>query len=176
MQNIGFGTLVNCFYIPGCIVGGFLMDRIGRKNTMVLGFVLWSILGFILGGALGPIQSIFPLFVVLYGILGSLSEMGPGVSLTTHFSYPELELLTWKFYLIGRNLPLWSRIFPHTFKRPFSWVCSCSWQSWSCYRNTSFHSNSKFVWRCSKRGSGCLFDWGCFCFGWRYCILGIHSC
>jgi MFS family permease len=75
----GYGTVVNCFYLPGCIVGGLLMDRIGRKQTMTLGFVLWSILGFIIGGALGPIQSIFPLFVVLYGIFNALGEMGPGV-------------------------------------------------------------------------------------------------
>lgn len=41
IQNIGLGTAVNCFYLPGCIVGGFLMDRIGRKQTMTLGFFCW---------------------------------------------------------------------------------------------------------------------------------------
>jgi len=56
------------------------MDKIGRKQTMTLGFFLWGILGFILGGALGPIQSVFPLFVVLYGIFNALGEMGPGVA------------------------------------------------------------------------------------------------
>ncbi|KAF2674308.1 MFS general substrate transporter [Microthyrium microscopicum] len=80
VQNIGYGTVVNCFYLPGCIVGGFLMDKIGRKQTMSLGFLLWAILAFIIGGAIGPIQSVFPLFVVLYGIFNSLGEMGPGVA------------------------------------------------------------------------------------------------
>lgn len=56
------------------------MDRIGRKQTMTLGFFLWAIWGFILGGALGPIQSVFPLFVVMYGIFQALGEMGPGVA------------------------------------------------------------------------------------------------
>jgi len=56
------------------------MDKIGRKQTMTLGFMLWGILGFIIGGALGPIQSVFPLFVVLYGIFNALGEMGPGVA------------------------------------------------------------------------------------------------
>jgi MFS family permease len=37
IQNIGYGTVVNCFYLPGCLVGGLLMDRIGRKQTMTLG-------------------------------------------------------------------------------------------------------------------------------------------
>ncbi|KAL1889385.1 hypothetical protein Sste5346_008952 [Sporothrix stenoceras] len=79
-QNIGYGTVINLFYLPGCLTGGLLMDRIGRKQTMTLGFVLWAILGFIIGGALGPIQSVFPLFVVLYGIFNALGEMGPGVA------------------------------------------------------------------------------------------------
>jgi MFS family permease len=80
VQNIGYGTVVNCFYLPGCIVGGLLMDRIGRKQTMTLGFFCWAITGFILGAALRPIQNVFPLFVVLYGIFNSFGEMGPGVA------------------------------------------------------------------------------------------------
>ncbi|OAP61446.1 hypothetical protein AYL99_03649 [Fonsecaea erecta] len=90
IQNIGYGTVVNCFYLPGCIIGGLLMDRIGRKQTMTLGFGCWAVLGFILGGALNPIQSVFPLFVVLYGIFNSLGEMGPGVCtfLTAAESFP----------------------------------------------------------------------------------------
>lgn len=56
------------------------MDKIGRKQTMTLGFFLWGILGFILGGAIGPIQTVFPLFVILYGIFNALGEMGPGVA------------------------------------------------------------------------------------------------
>ncbi|CZR68897.1 probable inorganic phosphate transporter [Phialocephala subalpina] len=80
VQNIGYGTVVNCFYLPGCIIGGLLMDRIGRKQTMTLGFMLWALVGFILGGTIGPIQTVFPLFVVMYGIFNSLGEMGPGVA------------------------------------------------------------------------------------------------
>lgn len=96
VQNIGYGvrsyiyyyfstanssqTVINCFYLPGCLLGGLLMDRIGRKQTMTLGFFIWAIWGFILGGALGPIQSVFPLFIVMYGIFNALGEMGPGVS------------------------------------------------------------------------------------------------
>ena len=63
------------------------MDRIGRKQTMALGFFLWGLLGFILGGALGPIQTVF---LVLYGIFNALGEMGPGVAtfLTASESFP----------------------------------------------------------------------------------------
>jgi MFS family permease len=80
IETVGFGTAINSFYLPGCILGGLLMDKIGRRQTMTLGFVLWSILGFIIGGAVFPIMEILPLFIVLYGIFNGLGEMGPGVS------------------------------------------------------------------------------------------------
>lgn len=47
-------------------------------------------MGFVLGGALGPIQSVLPLFIVLYGIFQAAGEMGPGVAtfLTSAESFP----------------------------------------------------------------------------------------
>jgi MFS family permease len=80
LQNIGFGTAINCFYLPGCIIGGLLMDRIGRKQTMTLGFFCWAAMGFIIGSALASIQSIPALFIVLYGIFNAFGDMGPGVA------------------------------------------------------------------------------------------------
>lgn len=79
-QTIGFGTAINSFFLPGCLLGGLLMDKIGRRQTMTLGFVLWSAMGFIIGGAVFPISNVLPLFIVLYGIFNGLGEMGPGVS------------------------------------------------------------------------------------------------
>lgn len=78
VKNLGWGTVINCFYIPGPFIGGYLSDKIGRRKTMALGFTLQAILGFVLGGAMGPIQDIFPLFVVLYGVFLTLGEVGPG--------------------------------------------------------------------------------------------------
>ncbi|KAJ5970184.1 uncharacterized protein N7479_000102 [Penicillium vulpinum] len=88
--TMAWGTLINCFYIPGAFIGGFLSDRIGRRRTMALGFFLQAILGFILGGALGPIQTKLPLFIVLYGIFLTLGEIGPGstIVLTASESFP----------------------------------------------------------------------------------------
>lgn len=79
VQTIGFGTAINAFFLPGCFIGGVLMDKIGRRQTMTLGFILWSAMGFIIGGAVFQIKSILPLFIVLYGIFNGLGEMGPGV-------------------------------------------------------------------------------------------------
>ncbi|KAG6006909.1 hypothetical protein E4U21_006629 [Claviceps maximensis] len=78
--DIGYGTVLNLLYIPGTLIGGLLMDRIGRKQTMALGFALWSVMGFIMGGAFHSIVAVFPLFVVLYGIFNALGEVGPGVA------------------------------------------------------------------------------------------------
>lgn len=90
VKNLGWGTVINCFYIPGPFIGGYLSDKIGRRKTMAIGFGLQAILGFILGGAMGPIQNIFPLFVVLYGIFLTLGEVGPGstVVLTASECFP----------------------------------------------------------------------------------------
>ncbi len=87
---MGWGTVINCFYIPGAFIGGYLSDKIGRRRTMALGFGLQAILGFILGGALGKIQEILPLFIVMYGVFLTLGEVGPGATivLTSSESFP----------------------------------------------------------------------------------------
>ncbi|KAF2738621.1 MFS general substrate transporter [Polyplosphaeria fusca] len=81
VKSYGWGTLINCFYLPGGFIGGYLSDRIGRRRTMALGFGLQAILGFIMGGALKYIQDITPLFIVLYGLFLTLGEIGPGATI-----------------------------------------------------------------------------------------------
>lgn len=78
IKSYGWGTLINCFYIPGGFIGGYLSDKIGRRRTMALGFGLQAILGFIMGGALEHIQKYTGLFIVLYGLFLTLGEVGPG--------------------------------------------------------------------------------------------------
>jgi MFS family permease len=78
VKTLGWGVIINAFYIPGAFIGGLLSDKIGRRKTMALGFALQGILGFILGGANKQILSVFPLFVVMYGVFLTLGEVGPG--------------------------------------------------------------------------------------------------
>jgi len=80
VQNIGWGTLINSFLLPGCLVGGLLMDRIGRKQTQALGFFVQGIIGFILGGVLSKIQNHPGGFIVVYGLFLAAAEAGPGVA------------------------------------------------------------------------------------------------
>ncbi|KAK8165346.1 metabolite transport protein [Phyllosticta citrichinensis] len=90
VKNLGWGVVINCFYIPGPFLGGYLSDRIGRRQTMCLGFALQACFGFVLGGASKPIQTVFPLFVVMYGLFLTLGEVGPGstVLLTASECFP----------------------------------------------------------------------------------------
>lgn len=80
MQNIGWGTLINAFLLPGCLIGGILMDRIGRKHTQAAGFIVQGIIGFILGGVLSKIQNHPGAFIVVYGLFLAAAEAGPGVA------------------------------------------------------------------------------------------------
>jgi MFS family permease len=78
IQNLGWGVVINAFYLPGPFIGGYLSDKIGRRKTQCLGYTLQATLGFILGGAGEKIQTVFPLFIVMYGIFLTLGEVGPG--------------------------------------------------------------------------------------------------
>ncbi|KAM5374809.1 hypothetical protein ACJZ2D_006303 [Fusarium nematophilum] len=40
VKNLGWGVVINCFYIPGPFIGGYLSDKIGRRKTMALGTVV----------------------------------------------------------------------------------------------------------------------------------------
>lgn len=90
VKSLGWGVVINCFYIPGPFIGGYLSDKIGRRRTMALGFTLQAVLGFIFGAANQQIQKIFPLYIVLYGLFLTLGEVGPGstVVITATESFP----------------------------------------------------------------------------------------
>jgi len=80
IQNIGWGTVINAFYLPGCLIGGLVIDRLGRRNTQMMGFFSQGVVGMILGGALAKIQTSVAGFSVIYGIFLSCAEAGPGIA------------------------------------------------------------------------------------------------
>lgn len=77
--STGWSTLILFFYVIGCFVGAYFLDKIGRKKTQAYFFGIQAIVAFIIGGAINPISKILPLFVILYGIFCALGEAGPGV-------------------------------------------------------------------------------------------------
>ena len=70
--------LLGALALPGVFLGAFLCNRIGRKNTMMLGFSGYLVFGLIIGCAYNQITKIIPLFVVFYGLMLSSGNLGPG--------------------------------------------------------------------------------------------------
>ena len=70
--------LLGSLALPGVFLGAFLCDRLGRKNTMMLGFSGYLVFGLIIGCAYDRITKIIPLFVVFYGLMLSSGNLGPG--------------------------------------------------------------------------------------------------
>lgn len=69
--------------VPGVLVGAWLVNRIGRRWTGILGFLLgYVIIGFIVGGLYDKLTTeSLPAFVVLYGFLQAFGHMGPGATI-----------------------------------------------------------------------------------------------
>ncbi|KAK9319082.1 major facilitator superfamily domain-containing protein [Lipomyces orientalis] len=78
LQSVGWSALINAFAIPGAIVGGWMTDFIGRRQTYAIGWAIVCVLGFLIGGLRFPLSHVFPLFVVLYGFFQSFLSVGPG--------------------------------------------------------------------------------------------------
>lgn len=70
--------LLGSLSLPGVFIGAWLCNRIGRKNTMMLGFSGYLVFGLIVGCAYDQLTKIVPLFVVFYGLMTSSGNLGPG--------------------------------------------------------------------------------------------------
>ncbi|KAF9264970.1 MFS general substrate transporter [Marasmius fiardii PR-910] len=80
LQSIGWSALVHTFILPGAYLGAPLIDRLGRRQTYTLGFLIVAALGYIIGALMTPLRkpNAFPAFVVLYGLFQSFLNLGPG--------------------------------------------------------------------------------------------------
>jgi MFS family permease len=70
--------LLGAISLPGVLIGAWLCDRIGRKQTMMLGFSGYLVFGLIIGCSYDKITKIVPLFVIFYGLMQSSGNLGPG--------------------------------------------------------------------------------------------------
>lgn len=78
VQQLGWGCLINFFYVPGAFIGAYLCDWLGPKPTMIFGLVMQAIFGFALSGAYGFFKERIVGFAIMYGIFLSWGEVGPG--------------------------------------------------------------------------------------------------
>lgn len=74
----GWNTLINCFYLPGSIIGSFISDWIGPKYALTFGVTVQAVIGFIMAGVYDKISKQVAAFAVVYGIFLSFGEVGPG--------------------------------------------------------------------------------------------------
>lgn len=73
-----WNLLLGVIAIPGVIVGAYLCDKIGRKYTLAVGFSGYIVFGLIIGLAFDKIKKITGLFIVFYGLMMSMGNLGPG--------------------------------------------------------------------------------------------------
>ncbi|KAH8693761.1 hypothetical protein BGW36DRAFT_301342 [Talaromyces proteolyticus] len=78
LKTAEWQLLLGALQLPGVFIGAWLCDRLGRKQTMMLGFSGYLIFGLIIGCAYDKITHIVPLFVVFYGLMQSSGNLGPG--------------------------------------------------------------------------------------------------
>lgn len=73
-----WGLLIGVIALPGVFIGAYLNDVIGRKYTIMIGFSGYIIFGLAVGLSYEKISKIAPLFIVLYALMLSLGNLGPG--------------------------------------------------------------------------------------------------
>jgi hypothetical protein len=95
-QTAEWQLLLSTIALPGVFIGAWVLcERIGRRNTMIVGFSGYLVFGLIIGLAYEKITKIIPLFVILsvavtarhcvlvlthpsYGLMQSMGNLGPG--------------------------------------------------------------------------------------------------
>ncbi|KAJ9137215.1 Metabolite transport protein GIT1 [Coniochaeta hoffmannii] len=70
--------LLGIIALPGVFIGAYLCNKIGRRNTMIIGFSGYLLFGLIIGCAYEKITKVIPLFVIFYGLMQSSGNLGPG--------------------------------------------------------------------------------------------------
>ncbi|KAK0531497.1 glycerophosphoinositol permease [Tilletia horrida] len=79
--NLGWGVVINLFYIPGTLIGVLVNDRLGPKNTMIVGLLLQAVIGFGLSAGYSGLKNHIAGFAILYGLFLSAGEFGAGNNL-----------------------------------------------------------------------------------------------
>jgi len=76
--SFGWNVVTNLFYIPGTVIGAFVLDYVGPKYCQIIGLLLQAIVGFIMSGLYTPLTRHIGGFAVVYGLFLTFGEFGPG--------------------------------------------------------------------------------------------------
>lgn len=101
--SFGWNTLLNLFYMPGCIIGAFTSDWWGPRNALGYTVLVQAIVGFIMAGTYQYLAKPEYVggFVVVYGIFIALGEMGPGNNIGLIASKTSATAVRGKYYGIA---------------------------------------------------------------------------
>jgi len=104
--TFGWNTLINLFYMPGCIFGAWLSDWIGPRYALTIGVVSQAIVGYIMAGCYAYLNkpSAVGGFVVVYGIFLALGEVGPGDNIGLIASKTSATAIRGQYYGIAGAL------------------------------------------------------------------------
>jgi MFS family permease len=75
---LGWSCVIGVFSLPGNVIGAYVCDWIGPRNTMAVGLLFQAIIGFIMSGLFEPLSRNVGAFAVVYGIFLSFASLGPG--------------------------------------------------------------------------------------------------
>jgi MFS family permease len=73
-----WNLLLGVIALPGVFIGACLMDVIGRKYTIMVGFTGYIVFGLAVGLAYERVTKNTAAFIVLYGLMMSSGNLGPG--------------------------------------------------------------------------------------------------
>jgi MFS family permease len=76
-ETAQYQLLLGAIALPGCFVGALIVNRLGRRNLMMLGFTGYLIFGLSVGLAYDTVILNVPLFIALYGLMTSFGNLGP---------------------------------------------------------------------------------------------------
>ncbi|KAH8703942.1 major facilitator superfamily domain-containing protein [Talaromyces proteolyticus] len=74
-------VILTALPVPGVVIGAWLSNIIGRRNTGIVGFAGYVVFGFIIGGTYSKLSQHIAAFVVMYGLLQASGHLGPGATI-----------------------------------------------------------------------------------------------
>ncbi|KAG5725573.1 putative metabolite transport protein, partial [Termitomyces sp. T112] len=75
----GWNVVINLFYCPGAVIGSLVVDHIGPKWTLIIGFLLQALVGFLMSALYVPLTNHIAAFSTLYGLFHTFAEFGAGL-------------------------------------------------------------------------------------------------
>jgi len=77
-ETAEYQLLLSTIALPGVFVGAALCNRVGRKWVMMTGFSGYIVIGAIIAGTWNQLSTSVAGTVVMYGLLASFGNLGPG--------------------------------------------------------------------------------------------------